>query len=113
MFSEENNDSSPNLSVSPHPTMPTLVVQQGSVVKLLRNLQPNKAAGPDKLSTRFLKEVTKDLSPLYIGLFQKCIDEGYMYVPREWRATEVSFIFKKGAKYIRSMVRSRTIQIYT
>ena len=82
VFTEEDIDSAPDISISPHPTMPALVIQQAAgVEKLLRNLQPNKAAGPDRPSPFFLKEVSKELTPLYTRLFQKSIIEGY--IPRE------------------------------
>ena len=97
MFTKEDIDSTPNLGINPHPTMPNLVVQQAGVEKLLRNLHPNKAASLDRLFPHFLKEVSNELFPLYTRLFQKSIDEGY--VPRKWRATDISPIFKKGAKY--------------
>ena len=72
--------------------MPTLA----DVEKLLRNLQLKKAASLDRLFPHLLKEGSKELSPLYTSLFQKSINEGY--VPREWRATDISPIFKKGTK---------------
>ena len=95
VFTEEDIDSDPDLGISPHPTMPAIIIQRAGVDKLLRNLQPNKAAGPDRRSPHCLKEVSKELSPLYTRLFQKSINEGY--VPRECGAAHISPIFRKGA----------------
>ena len=61
-------------------------------------LNPNKAAGPDRLSPRFLIEVSKELSPLYTRLFQKSVDEGY--VPRQWKAAAVAPIFIRRGRSI-------------
>ena len=70
VFTEEEIDSIPDLGVSPHPTMPALVIQQTGIDKLLINLQPNEAAGLDRLSPHFLKEVSKEF-PTIQQILQK------------------------------------------
>ena len=97
VFTEEDTGELPDLGPSPFPKMDNPTITQSGVEKLLHNLNPNKAAGPDKLSPRFLKEVSKELSPLYTLLFQKSVDEGQ--VPTQWRTADVLPIFKKGEKY--------------
>ena len=97
VFTEEDTETVPDLGPSPHQKMPHPTVTQKGVQKLLASLNPNKAAGPDKLSPRFLREVSEELSPLYTKLFQKSLDDGQ--VPSQWRTADVSPIFKKGEKY--------------
>ena len=62
--------------------MPVLVIQQAGVEKVLRKLQPNKAASPYRLSPCFLKGVSKELSlsALYTRPIEKSFNAGY--VPR-------------------------------
>ena len=94
VFTEEDVSSLPDLGPSPFPKMPHPTVSQAGVEKLLHNLKPNKAAGPDKLSPRFLREVSEELAPLYTLLFQKSLDEGQ--VPSQWRTADVIIIRRHG-----------------
>ena len=61
---------------------------------MLQQLDPHKAAGPDKISPRVLKELAVPLSKPLKELFQHSIDTGE--VPEQWRRAAVSPIFKKG-----------------
>ena len=97
VFTEEDMTTIPDLGPSPHPKMSQPHITEKGVCKLLQNLNPNKAAGPDKISPAFLKEVCHELAPLYTKLFQKSLDEGY--VPEQWRTADISPIFKKGERY--------------
>ena len=97
IFTNENISTVPELDVSPYPTISTTSITEKGVKKLLENLKPNKAAGPDQLNPRFLKEISKELSPLYTALFQKSIDTGE--VPSQWKTADITPIFKKGEKH--------------
>ena len=97
VFTEEDTTSVPDLGHSRHPKMQVPSINIKGVQKLLTNLNPSKAAGPDQLHPRFLKEVAEELSPLYTALFQKSLEEGY--VPMQWRTANVTPVFKKGEKY--------------
>ena len=61
---------------------------------MLKKLKPNKAAGPDQISPRVLKELAEPLSKPLSILFQHSIQSGT--VPRQWKTAIVSPIFKKG-----------------
>ena len=97
VFTEEDVTIIPDLGPSNHPMMPTPQITIKGVQKMLCNLNPNKAAGPDQLHPRFLKELHLELAPLYTAIFQKSLDEGH--VPLQWRTANVSPVFKKGEKY--------------
>jgi len=66
------------------------------VYEKLAKLCPDKAAGPDNLSPRFLLQI-KDYvtNPLYL-LFRKSLDEGT--VPTDWKNANISPIYKKGSR---------------
>ena len=68
-----------------------------TVEKLLTQLDPSKASGPDELKPRILKELAKEISPILSLIFQKSLDTGV--VPSDWRTAHVSPIYKKGSKY--------------
>ena len=66
------------------------------VQKKLKDLNPNKSPGPDKLHPKLLKELNNELSlPLSI-IFTKSLEEGRL--PHEWKTANVTAIFKKGQK---------------
>jgi hypothetical protein len=46
------------------------------VQKALSKLRPDKGAGPDNLSARFLHEVSAELCTPLVQLFEKSIKEG-------------------------------------
>ena len=103
VFTNEDTQNLPTMGVSPHPTMPDIVVNQDGVTKLLQRLKPQKAAGPDELPARFLKECALSLSPLLTFIFQQSLDQGF--VPTDWRKANVTPIFKKGDRGLPSNYR--------
>ena len=64
------------------------------ITKLLKQLNPYKAPGPDNISPRILTELATDISPLLQLIFQKSLDTGV--VPDDWRIANVSPVYKKG-----------------
>jgi hypothetical protein len=66
------------------------------ITKLLEQLNPYKAPGPDSISPRILKEPATDISPLLQLIFQKSLDTGV--VLDDWCIANVSSVYKKGQK---------------
>ena len=77
--------------------MPEIHVTVEGVEKLLAGLDPNKAAGPDGLTPRILKELSKEIAPILTTIFERSLDSGT--VPTEWKKALVSPVYKKGAHY--------------
>ena len=71
------------------------IVEEG-VKKLLLGINPSKAAGPDEVAGRMLKELATELAPLVTCLFNKSISSSD--IPREWKSQWVSPVYKKGTK---------------
>ena len=67
------------------------------IAKLLSNLDPSKAAGPDELKPKILKERAPNISPISCFIFNKSLETGD--VTTDWRTAHVSPIYKKGSKY--------------
>jgi len=59
-----------DLGPRPHPPMADITVQVDGVAKLLRNINPHKAVGPDNISARFMKETIAELAPALSLIFQ-------------------------------------------
>ena len=69
---------------------------QSIVEKKLKNLNKNKAPAVDRIHPSFPREFSKQLGgPLSI-LFRRTLDEGT--VPTDWRAANVTQLYKKGNK---------------
>ena len=75
--------------------MEDITVSCKGVDKLLKNLKPHKAAGPDDIPLMLLKEAADEIAPAITLLFQASLDQGN--TPSKWCKTLVP-IFKKGSK---------------
>ena len=66
------------------------------IEKFLKNLDPNKAPGPDRIHGKILKNCAKNLAIplalLYQTSYYTCS------IPREWKLANVVPVFKKGSK---------------
>ena len=88
---------------SPHSSAPEINITEPGVLKLLLKLQPHKAAGPDTISPRVLKEVAHAAAPALTTIFQHSLKTGN--VPSDWRTAHVAPIYKKGQKYVAAKYR--------
>ena len=91
---EEDIPSSPQPGLS---KMPHISVDPEGVKKLLSSLNPNKAAGPDRISSRVLKELADELYRPLAAHFQNSLNSGL--VPKQWKSALVTPICKKGDKH--------------
>ncbi|KAI8477892.1 hypothetical protein Bbelb_443780, partial [Branchiostoma belcheri] len=66
----------------------SVTISEPGVRKLLQNLNPRKAPGPDGLSPRLLRELAVELSPALTLLFQSSIE-----------TATVTPVYKKGERY--------------
>ena len=71
-------------------------MSEGTVCSVLRNLDNNKAHGPDEIPARLLTETAYQIAPSLCLLFNKSLKSGI--VPREWKIANVVPIHKKGDK---------------
>ncbi|KAK3102283.1 hypothetical protein FSP39_010205 [Pinctada imbricata] len=80
-----------------YPTAEDIHVTQKGVHKLLTKLGPHKAAGPDEIKPRVLKELADCIAPILTIIFNRSLDRGE--VPSDWRNARVTPIYKKGDRY--------------
>ena len=64
------------------PAMPEFQFSIAGILKLLGNLKPGKAAGPDKIRPLVLKELREEISPIIKVIFDRSIDMGKL--PTDW-----------------------------
>ena len=62
--------------------------------KLLSELNPFKASGPDGVESRFLKETADELAPAIAHVFQASLQQST--IPNAWRHALISPIYKPG-----------------
>ena len=109
VFTRDEPSHIPDLGPSPHPSMPRVVVTLKGVHDLLGNLQPNKAAGPDGIHPRVLKEIKDDLAPVLVDFFQRSLNSGE--VPDDWKEANVTLGggFEKVVKTKKSLLIDQTV----
>ncbi|CAB3977286.1 Hypothetical predicted protein [Paramuricea clavata] len=73
-----------------------IILSEGTVHSVLRNLDNNKAHGPDAILVRLLTETAYEIAPSLCLLFNKSLKSGI--VPSESKLVNVVPIHKKGIK---------------
>ena len=66
------------------PTAPDLIISENGILKLLQKLNPNKAAGPDNIRPKVLKELAPNIAPILHVIFGVSLDTGV--VPKSYAA---------------------------
>ena len=88
---------------SPYPDMPEIQVNEPGILKLLQNLKPHKAGGPDNIKPIILKQLAIEIAPILTFIFNTSLETGE--VPSDWRNANVVPIYKKGSRYNASNYR--------
>ena len=96
VFTKEDSSFIPKLFGPNYPTIDPLIINQNGVEKLLSGLNPSKAAGPDQIPCRILKELSVELAPIFAALFRQSLNTGAL--PSLWSQAFVSPIYKKGPR---------------
>ena len=88
VFTKENCDNLPSLKSPKIQQMSSIFISIEGIKKLLKDLKPQKAPGPDGISPTILKECADSVAPLLQQIFQKSIDTGEL--PDDWLKANVS-----------------------
>ena len=102
-YASEGKLDSPQSCTPEYPEMPDIIISTAGIDKLLKNLQPNKAAGPDDLKPAVLKELHSEIAPILQKIFQASLNSGTL--PDDWTKARVTPIYKKGDKAAASNYR--------
>ena len=71
VFTIGNASNAPSLGVSTYSELPHITVSVAGVRKLLEDIKPHKATGPDGIPTRLLKDYAPDLAPVLSHIYQE------------------------------------------
>lgn len=103
VFTKESTENLPTLPPKTANSMPEITISVKGVSTLLSKLKPNKASGPDGISSRLLKEAGSSIAPALSLIFEASITQGK--VPLIWKKAHVSPLFKKGDRHLASNYR--------
>ena len=103
VFTHEDDGPVPVPDGDPFPSMPEIEICTEGVIKLLKQINPNKACGPDMIPARILKEMAEDLGPILTTFFRRSMELGT--VPNDWKQANVTAIYKKGERFKASNYR--------
>ena len=73
--------------------IPKLTIREKGVEKLLQDINPSKASGPDGIPNRILKECASQITPSLTVISQKSIDTGTL--PEDWLNANIACVYKK------------------
>ena len=93
----------PSETLCPHMPNITVTVSLNGILKLLSDLNPHKAAGPDQLKPLVLQRLREVIAPVLQVIYQKSLDTGRM--PKDWSTAYVCPLFKKGDTSLASNYR--------
>ena len=77
-----------------YPAIGQLNITTEGVEKLLRGLNPGKAAGPDGMTARMMKLLSEEIAPILTSIFRQSLVTGTL--PTDWTKAFISPVFKKG-----------------
>ena len=93
----------PSKTLKSVPQMPDITVSLNGVLKLLKDLNPHKAAGPNQLKPIVLQRLRDVIAPVLQVIYQKSLDTGR--VPNDWNTAYICPLFKKGDTSLASNYR--------
>ena len=96
VFTSENTNHMPKMNGEPFPSIDTLTIDLDGVTKLLQEINPKKACGPDGIPSQLLKDLSQELAPVICHIFSKSLSTGDL--PDDWLTANITAIFKKGEK---------------
>ena len=94
------SDTIPDLQHDTRTKMPEIDISKNGRLKLLKNLKPGKAAGPDRLKPLLLRELQEEIAPIIKIIFDRSLQTGKL--PADWVKANVMPVFKKGDKSLAS-----------
>ena len=79
-----------------HPLMPDIQFCTAGISKLLCELDPHKACGPDQIKPVVLKTLHLQIAPILQIIYERSYESGI--VPKEWRTAYITPLYKKGSR---------------
>lgn len=90
------DDQPPIISNSTSQMFDKVIFKPKDILRILQQLNPDKASGPDQIPTRVLKECSAELAGPLCRLFDLCFSCGMF--PSQWKTASVTPIHKRDSK---------------
>ena len=90
-FTREPSGCLPDMEGQPVSSMPDIQFTVPGIEKLLRNLNPSLASGPDLVPSRILKLASQEIAPILCTIYQQSFNTGQ--VPQDWQQANVTAVF--------------------
>lgn len=97
VFTKGTSTTLPEIKTKVRISIQEITITTRGVEKLLQNINPSKASGPDNIPNRVLKQCATHLAPSMSLIFQLSLDTGTL--TEDWRNANISIIFKKGDRH--------------
>ena len=97
-FSSDNDNLPPNTKATNAPPIQPIKISSQGIAKLLSDLQPHKAPGPDCIPNTVLKSCANNIAPALSLIYQRSLDTGTL--PSDWLTANISAAFKKGDRHL-------------
>ena len=96
VYNKENLNNVTDMGHSNIPSMEpiTTTISTPGVIKLIKNLKPHKASGPDNIPTKLLIMLAEEIAPMLTTVFQTSLDTAT--VPSDWKEALITPLYKKG-----------------
>jgi hypothetical protein len=91
--------------------MEDIKINSKGVHKLLKNLKPHKAPGPDSIPSCILKTAADQLAPILTEIYQTSLNTGV--VPQDWKDAHVVPLFKRDERHLASNYRTVSLTSIT
>ena len=98
VFTRDDSLSTPPFGEQTAEKLTDVAITVEAVEDILQSLKTNKAAGPDGVENRIMKECSEELAPTLTKLFRDSIDKGE--VPSQWKEAHIVPIHKGGSKAV-------------
>ena len=76
VYTQEDTDNIPDKGPSPFTSMLEISINSNGVKKLLKDLKPYKASGPDGIPTFILRAASEELTSSFPWIMEKCRQSG-------------------------------------
>jgi hypothetical protein len=96
VFTKENTTEIPQKQRETNASLSTVLITEEKIIKKIKGLRADSAAGPDGLHPRLLKETCYEISRPLCTLFRRSLNENK--IPADWKRAVVTPIFKKGIR---------------
>ena len=76
MCLQDTTEPLPDIKDKSYPSINDITVEVKGVLKLLQNVNVNKATGPDGIPNKLLKACAEEVAPALTNIFQLSLDTG-------------------------------------